>query len=310
MKRVVTNKKPVAVFHMYSLVKRRFWICISDFLFAWNKFCLFNQQQITPNMKRDKLLGMLLLVIVCIAGPGCKDDPDNTGSGSGTMEVRLTDDVGFYEKVYINIQGIQVNIQGHGWVDITPARRGIYNMLDFNNGADTLIAFSAVPAGEVTEVRLILGDNNSVVVDGITWPMATPSASSSGLKMKFHQTVSAGEKVTLWIDFNVHKSIVAEGNGYSLRPVLRCFVRHFTGSIVGDVNPDNSAFFAYAVPMNDVNDTFMTFLRSDGTFKLWGLLPRTYSVGFKTKEKVVVKTLSNIVVSAGQEKNVGVVNIP
>lgn len=270
-----------------------------------------NQQQITPTMKRDKLLGLLLLVIVCIAGPGCKkDDPDDSGSGSGSIDVRMTDDVGFYEKVLINIQGVQVKIEGHGWVDITPNRKGLYNMLDFNNGFDTLIGSSVVPAGEITEVRLILGDHNSVVVDGVNWPMETPSASSSGLKVKFHQTITAGTKIIVWIDFNVHKSIVAEGNGYSLRPVLRCFVNYFTGSIVGDVNPDNAAYFAYAVPANDVNDTFMTFLRSDGTFKLWGLLPRTYAVGFKTKDKVTVKTVQSIFVTAGHETNMGAVNIP
>lgn len=261
-------------------------------------------------MKRDKLLGLLLLAIVCIAGPGCKDDKDDAGGGSGTVEVRMTDDVGFYEKVYIDVQGIQVNIQGHGWVDITPTRKGIYNMLDFNNGIDTLIASASVPAGTVSEVRLILGEQNSVVVDGITWPMVVPSGSESGLKVKFQQTIAAGAKCIVWIDFNVHKSIVAEGNGFTLRPVIRCFVSHFTGSIVGDVNPDNAAFFAYAVPANDVNDTFMTFLRSDGTFKLWGLLPRTYTVGFATKEKVTVKTVPNIVVNAGLETNMGVVNIP
>jgi hypothetical protein len=265
-------------------------------------------------MKNCKLTWLLIFVAFILAGQGCKDDSDDGGggtSGQGTMEIRMTDDVGFYDEVNIDVQGIKVNIQGKGWVDVTPTRRGIYNMLDFNNGVDTLIALSSVPAGNVTEVRLILGENNTVVVNGTTWPMDAPSAEQSGLKVKFNQRVTSGTRCTIWIDFNVHKSIVVKGNGgFSLKPVIRCFVHSFTGAIVGDVNPDNSAYFAYAVPMNNDNDTFMTFLRSDGTFKLWGLLPKTYSVGFMTKEKATVKTVNNISVTAAQETNMGEINIP
>lgn len=263
-------------------------------------------------MKNLKLTWLLVAFI--LAGPGCKKDSNeggDTSAADGSMDIRMTDDVGIYDKVYIDVQGIKVNIEGRGWVDVAPTRRGVYNIQDFNNGKDTLIASSAVPAGNVTEVRLILGPDNSVVIAGTRWPLDAPSAEESGLKVKFDQKVNSGEKCTVWIDFNIHKSIVVKGNGgFLLKPVLRCFVYHFTGSIVGDVNPDNAAYFAYAVPVNDVNDTFMTFLRSDGTFKLWGLWPRAYSVGFMTKEKVHLKTVSNISVSAAHETDMGVISIP
>jgi hypothetical protein len=262
-------------------------------------------------MKKFQFAGLLIVMLSGLFISACKDDSDDAGSGSSasSMDVRMTDGAGLYDKVYIDIQGIQVNIEGKGWVDITPTRRGIYNLLDFNNGIDTLIASSAIPAGNVTEVRLILGSNNSVVINGTVWPMQTPSASESGLKVKFHQTIKAGAKCIVWIDFDAHKSIVYNG-GYLLKPVIRCFIHSFTGSITGDANPDNAAYFAFAVPATDMNDTFMTFLRSDGTFKLWGLAPGTYSVGFQTKERVTVKTVSGVTVTAGQENNIGVVQIP
>ncbi|MES2725561.1 MAG: DUF4382 domain-containing protein [Bacteroidota bacterium] len=261
-------------------------------------------------MKNLRLAGLLVMVAVILAGLGCTKDSSGS-SEQGTMDVRMTDDVGFYDKVYIDVQGIKVNIEGRGWVDVTPTRTGIYNILELNNGIDTLIASSSVPVGNVTEVRLILGPNNTVVVNGTTWPMDAPSAEESGLKIKINQAVTAGAKCTIWLDFNVHKSIVVKGNGgFSLKPVIRCFIHSFTGAIIGDVNPDNVAYFAYAVPVNNVNDTFMTFLRSDGTFKLWGLLPRTYNVGLMTKEKADVKTINNVSVSAGQETNLGQISIP
>ncbi|MES2559394.1 MAG: DUF4382 domain-containing protein [Bacteroidota bacterium] len=260
-------------------------------------------------MKNFKLAWLLVAFI--LAGSGCKkESKESSGGGNGTMDVRMTDDVGLYDKVYIDVQGISVNIEGKGWVDLAPTRKGIYNLLDFNNGIDTLIATASVPEGNAIEIRLLLGPNNSVVIAGISYPLETPSAEQSGYKIKLNQRVIAGERCIVWVDFNAHKSIVVKGNGgYSLKPVLRCFVHHFTGSIVGDVNPDNAAYFAYAVAADNVNDTFMTFLRSDGTFKLWGLWPKSYTVGLMTREKVTVKTISDVSVAASKETNLGAITI-
>ena len=38
---------------------------------------------------------------------------------------------------------------------------GIYNLLDFTNGKDTLIADAELSGGSNSQIRLILGDNNS-----------------------------------------------------------------------------------------------------------------------------------------------------
>lgn len=261
-------------------------------------------------MKKLNLTWLLLAFI--LAGPGCKKDANEKDSlGEGSMDVRMTDDIGFYDKVYIDVQAIKVNIEGHGWVEVKPTRRGIYNILDFNNGLDTLIASSNMPVGDVSELRLILGPNNSVVLNGTQWPLETPSAEQSGLKVKFEQRITKGNKCVVWIDFNVHKSIVVKGNGgFLLKPVIRCFMHNRTGSVVGDANPDNAAYYAYAVTDANVNDTLMTFLRSDGTFKLIGLWPGNYSIGLMNKEKVTLKTISNIGVTASQETNIGEILIP
>lgn len=261
-------------------------------------------------MKKFKLTWLLVAFI--LAGSGCKKDANEEQSqGEGSMDVRMTDDIGFYDKVNIDVQGIRVNIEGEGWVDVAPTRKGIYNILDFNNGKDTLIASSSVPVGNVSELRLILGPNNSVVINGMEWPLELPSAEQSGLKVKFEQRVTKGTKCVVWVDFNVHKSIVIKGNGgFALKPVIRCFMHYRTGSVIGDVNPDNTAYYAYAVHANDVNDTFMTFLRSDGTFKLWGLWPGSYTVGLMNKEKTTIRTITNVSVSAAQETNMGEIIIP
>ena len=34
------------------------------------------------------------------------------------MDIRSTDDVGFYDEIFIDVQGMKVNIEGRGGVDV------------------------------------------------------------------------------------------------------------------------------------------------------------------------------------------------
>jgi hypothetical protein len=48
---------------------------------------------------------------------------------------------------------------------------------------------------KVQQIRLILGTRNTVV-DGITYPLSTPSAEQSGLKLQVNQTLQEGVSCT------------------------------------------------------------------------------------------------------------------
>jgi hypothetical protein len=85
---------------------------------------------------------------------------------------------------------------------------------------DTLLATGTVQTGTVKEIRLILGSNNTVVVNGVTFPLTIPSGSESGLKIKVSKKLNATLE-TLIIDFDAALSIKQEANGYKLRPVLK-----------------------------------------------------------------------------------------
>src|SRR4051812_17258581 len=83
--------------------------------------------------------------------------------------VRLTDAPGPYTAVNVDIQGVEVTSNGSAsMLNITP---GIYNLLNFANGADTLIATGNLFAEKVEQIRLILGPNNSVATGGTTFPL-------------------------------------------------------------------------------------------------------------------------------------------
>src|SRR5579872_6881207 len=90
----------------------------------------------------------------------------NSTEGNATLEVHLTDAPGNYDAVYIDVEKVEVNVSsdtgtGSGWQTVTMLRPGVYNLLDFRNGIDTVLASSSFPAGTLSQMRLTLGSNNS-----------------------------------------------------------------------------------------------------------------------------------------------------
>lgn len=238
------------------------------------------------NMKnRMRIAGLLLLSALLISS--CKkDDDDDVKVGSSTMKFNLTDAPASYDAVYIDVQEVEVHVSNtgdpnyDGWKTMTNIQPGIYNLLDFQNGLDTLIASGNVPSGRVSQIRLILGTNNEVVVNGVTEPLKTPSAQQSGLKLQVNYNLQSGVVYEFWLDFDASRSIVEKGNGnYSLKPVIRVFTKTTTGSIDGYVSPVSAS--STVLGYNAAGDSASTISDPNtGYFLLSGLNPATYTVEF------------------------------
>ena len=169
-------------------------------------------------MKTKLLLLSFFLGTGIITFLSCSKD---NNSGTSNLQVRLTDAPVAYDKVNVDIREVRVNFRDDstGWVPLS-TNAGVYDLLKFQNGVDTLLATGTVQTGTVKEIRLILGPNNTVVVNGATFPLTIPSGSESGLKIKVSKKLNATLE-TLIIDFDAALSIKQEANGYKLRPVLK-----------------------------------------------------------------------------------------
>jgi len=171
-------------------------------------------------MKKSKFFIVLLAAVPMLMMVSCKKDSANTS----TVRFKLTDAPGAYEAVNVDIQGIEVHSEADGWVTFN-SNLGVDNLLDYMNGKTTLLAEGEITAGKITEARLILGSENSVVVDGITYELNTPSALQSGLKINLSNQVQAGGEYEWTIDFDAAQSIVTSASGsFMLKPVLRLIV--------------------------------------------------------------------------------------
>lgn len=258
--------------------------------------------------RKNFFITVLIAIVASIAIFGCNKEevtPTNQNNG-GTAEVtmRLTDAPGEYDAVYVDIQQVEVTMEGSSAVLIDAARPGVYNLLDFRNGLDTLLLKTTLPAGKISQIRLILGSNNSVVVNGQSYALNTPSAQQSGLKLNLKETLVAGNAYTFWIDFDAGNSIVATGSGkYNLKPVIRAYSAETDGQISGYVFPGVALVTVY---ISDGVNTYAAIPNPDGYFIVKGLPQGTYSVTYDAAVATYIDvTLTNINVTYGQVTDVG-----
>jgi hypothetical protein len=262
-------------------------------------------------MKRGFLIfGVLMLIL-----SACTESNKEETSGTTRFNLYLTDAPGKYEEVLIDIQEVRAHVTAHdsshhdsGWMDLE-VNAGVYDLLDFANDMDTLLASADLPAGKISQIRLILGENNEVKVDGEYHDLKTPSGQQSGIKLNVHEVLEEGITYELWIDFDACKSIVKTGNGkYILKPVIKTYTRETSGAIKGVVVPAASRPFIFTVSAS--HDTISTIADSlTGKFMLKGLPAGEYDVEFEPVEGFDDEEIEDVNVTLGVVTNLGTVVI-
>lgn len=175
-------------------------------------------------MKKSLVLILFILAIIA----GCNTSNDNYLTNEANLIIRLTDDPALYEEVLIDIQSLEVYYSTDTETDeviyFSDINYGVYNLLDYRDGLDTLLAELTVPPGFITQVRLVLGKHNVVNEDGIYYELLTPSSQQSGLKIDVNAEIQEGVIFELWFDFDAASSVVELETGiYILKPVITAY---------------------------------------------------------------------------------------
>jgi len=256
----------------------------------------------------DSRLGWLLILIIFISLGSCNKENNATAK----LEVRLTDAPGDYQEVNIDIQDVQVNANdgndSTGWKSLN-LNKGVYNLMKLTNGLDTLLGEVQLPVGKLSQLRLILGSNNSIKVASQLLALKTPSAQQSGLKVQIHTDLKEGITYRILLDFDAARSIVSTGSSkFMLKPVIRTVVEAESGSVKGLVSPVASRPAVYALSGNDTVATTFADTTS-GKFLLKGLAAGTYNVTFAPKTGYQATTKENVSVTTGNVTDLGTVMI-
>lgn len=251
-------------------------------------------------MKRFLIIPVFLIAVAFTA---CQDD---NSSSVTKFSVKMTDAPGAYQSLMLNVKEIQV-LTSEGTTTM-PVGTEPFDILDFRMGKDTLLASQDIPAGKLQEIRLVLNETgNTVVIDNVAYDLTTPSAQSSGLKLKMDADLSSGSQYTILLDFDAAKSVVKTGNGkYILKPVIRAIPQAVSGAIKGMISPAASNPKIYAITGVD---TIGTISDSTGNFYFPGLKAGTYKVNIVPVSPYQAKSVENVSVVNGSTNDLGTITI-
>ncbi|MHB1146113.1 MAG: DUF4382 domain-containing protein [Lutibacter sp.] len=282
-----------------------------------------------------KLSNLFLVAILfaTLSFVSCDNNGSN-GENTSSIQLKLVDAEGEYEKVLVNIIDVQYNRNDgdSGWISFEgftlPNTDDPLNRVDLTElvaGNTLVLTDEDIESGMLNQIRLVLGEGNAVVLDGETAeiPLSTPSAMQSGLKLHLDTTLEPGFSYTFILDWDVQKSIVKAGasGNYNLKPVIRVIAEVNSGTILGRV-ADSLETETVLLPVenatvsvfNATDITFSTpiastYTNSEGLFTLQGLPEGNYLLKIEKSDYTVLTTTIPTVVTKGQETNLGTILI-
>lgn len=287
---------------------------------------LDNRQPILPKqniMYRSlQILGAAVLALLVLF-TGC-DVNDEATNNKAQITVLLTDAPGDFESVFIDIQEVQINANApgeddnsdnedgeendEGWITLNddPVRA---DLLELRNGDTIQLGGNALDAGNYNQIRLILGNDNEIIKDGQSFPLQTPSAQQSGLKLNIDANIEAGETYNLLVDFDAGRSIVETGNAmFILKPVLRAVMLEETGTIAGTVQPAD--FQTSVLAMTNDETVASTTTSPNGGFSIIGLTQGTYDVTFNPNSDAFTDTtITNVEIEIDEDVDLGTITL-
>ena len=255
------------------------------------------------SMKTILLIWSIVMGVI-IGFSSCTKNQKNSET-TARLQIGLTDSPDpSVKEVWVDIQQIEIIMGDESKpLILNGSHPGVFNLLDLTNGKDTLLADATIPPGNISQIRLILGDNNYIITEaGDKIALKTPSAQQSGLKVQVHQEVAGGILYRITLDFDAARSINFAGNSGNvlLKPVLR--ILSFLpsgGNIKGVVVPFTFRTDVYAIQGTDTIASTSTDL-TNGGFLIKDIPAGNYAVSFVPSDTTYKSVLVNSSVTLGQ----------
>ncbi len=167
-------------------------------------------------------LSLIAILLAVFAFSSCKKESDQTAE----MAVYLQDaPASAYEKIKIEVKGVSVYSQASGsWVTLT-VNNGIFDLLTLDSLHQAFLGKIKLAGGSISQLQLIVGNQNTVVVNGISHPLILDASDLDKLKIKMIDHIYNGSQYKLTIDFKAQESIDDNGGVYKLKASLKISVK-------------------------------------------------------------------------------------
>jgi hypothetical protein len=273
-------------------------------------------------MKYKFQLSFLIILFASFLMYSCQKEVSGNSSNPDqphTARIYLTDhQTPVFDSVFIDIRGLQVKLEDDslangGWVNLA-INPGVYNILRFRNGLDTLFGTGTLPNARIHKIKLVLGTQNSVMKDGQSLPLRVKDEDREVIaNLNASNFEISNGQVLFWIDFDAGNSIQVDNsgsgnnNGYRLKSHIKIFTRSSSGSIEGRVLPRAADPIVKAVIGTDTA-TAIPF-DDNGEFKIVGLNAGTYTLLIDGQNGYRDTTITNVVVRNREDTHIPLITL-
>ncbi|SHM71497.1 protein of unknown function [Chitinophaga jiangningensis] len=281
------------------------------------------------------ITGAAVLISACNKDNSVSDQP--VPANKQKVSLYLSDDPGYFDQVLLDIRKVEVLVDtcgkidnGNwndrdrcGWDDVFGRRNdscqvwdslgikaGVYDLLTLRNGTDTLLAGGTVSKGTIERIRITIGSNNSLVKNGVSYPVKSLTGQSKIVVRVRHTEWDqlSADNLRLWLDFDVQRSIIKTRDGkFFLTPYINVFTILKMGSLSGRITPSEA--YPVVSVYNNSNDTLYALPWRDGFFKVRGLKPGTWNVFINPDAAYKDTTITNVTITAGKDNSLGTIKL-
>jgi len=266
-------------------------------------------------MNKLNLYEFVLIFFFVAFFTNCSNENTFQGIEKASISVKLFDAPGDYEKVYVEIVDVLLLVIddktiSNCWLSLN-AKAGVYDLLDLTGGVEALLVDNlSIPTGMIYEIYLVLGDNNSVVIDGETLPLFTHSSLQKGLEIRIDQLLEPNKDYTFLLDFDVEQSILKTPTPdyIILKPEIRYNLENLSGSINGKIS---NALTQTQVSIISETKQITTFTDTEGNFLLRGIPEGNYTIQITpdSNSRYAEVTVENIIVINGEVTDLGEITL-
>jgi hypothetical protein len=166
-------------------------------------------------MKTRNLILVTILLLPLIFS--CKKKEVKTSP----VEFYLMDSPASFDSVNIHIKKIEAEVISDSvrWVPIH-TRDTVVDLLNFQDSTTLMMAHDIVPQGTLKQIRFVLGDDNTVVVKGASYPLKFGGTDVSELLIPIDTKLNEAFNGFI-LDFDASQSIVEDSSSFKLEPVIR-----------------------------------------------------------------------------------------
>ena len=177
-----------------------------------------NNLLLTNKMKK---ITIILTAFALMVITSCKKD-----SNPANMSVYLQDaPASGIEKIKVELKAIEIYSDVDGaWVTLT-VNNTVYDLLTLDSIHPAFLGKMTLRGGTISQIRLVIGTQNTVLVGGIEHPLLLDPADLDKLKISVKENIKDGTSYKLTIDFKASESIHEDSGTYSLKASLKMTVK-------------------------------------------------------------------------------------